>query len=89
VDPNSASIISNYIGNSTNMHPDFGNDPTYGIPFAVVDGTQNLVSINLGAYGDESDPDPMPVPANAPIEGGSSSSGDRHVLALNKGNCFL
>jgi hypothetical protein len=65
VDPNSASIISNYIGNSTNMHPDFGNDPTYGIPFAVVDGTQNLVTINLGAYGDESHPGPMPVPANA------------------------
>jgi hypothetical protein len=89
VDPNSASIISNYIGNSTNMHPDFGTDPTYGIPFVVVDGTQKLVGINLGAYGDESDPGPMPVPANAPVEGGSASTGDRHVLALNKGNCFL
>ena len=89
VDPNSTSIISNYIGNSTNMHPDFGTDPTYGIPFVVVDGTQNLVSINPGAYGDESDPGPMPIPANAPVEGGSSSTGDRHVLVLNKGNCFL
>lgn len=89
VDPNSASIISNYIGDSTNMHPDFGTDPTYGIPFVVVDGTQNLVSINLGAYSAESDPGPMPVPANAPVEGGSSSTGDRHVLVLNRGNCFL
>jgi hypothetical protein len=89
VDPNSASIISNYIGNSTNMHPDFGTDPTYGIPFVVVNGTQNLVNINLGAYSDESDPGPMPVPANAPVEGGSSSTGDRHVLVLNNGNCFL
>jgi len=89
VDPNSASIISNYIGNSTNMHPDFGTNPTYGIPFVVVDGTQNLVNINLGTYGDESDPGPMPVPGNAPVEGGSSSTGVRHVLVLNKGNCFL
>ena len=31
----------------------------------------------------------MPVPANAPVEGGSSSTGDRHVLVLDNGNCFL
>ncbi len=31
----------------------------------------------------------MPVPANAPVEGGSSSSGDRHVLVLDNANCFL
>jgi hypothetical protein len=88
-DPNSASIISNYIGSSTNVHPDFGTDPTYGIPFIVVDGSQNLVAVNLGAYGGESDPGPMPIPSNAPIEGGSSSTGDRHVLVLDKDNCFL
>jgi hypothetical protein len=89
VDPNSSTLISNYIGNSTHVHPDFGTNPTYGIPFIVVSGSQNLVTVNLGAYGDESDPGPMPVPANAPVEGGSSSSGDRHVLVLNTGNCFL
>ena len=88
VDPNSASIISNFVG-AVNLHPDFGADPTYGIPYIVVDGTQALVNINLQAYGSESDPGPMPVPASAPVEGGSSSSGDRHVLVLDKGNCFL
>jgi hypothetical protein len=88
VDPNSASIISNWVG-SVNVHPDFGSDPTYGIPYVVVDGSQSLVDINLQAYGDESDPGPMPVPANAPVEGGSSSTGDRHVLVLDNGNCFL
>jgi len=31
----------------------------------------------------------MPIPANAPVEGGSSSTGDRHVLVLNNANCFL
>ena len=88
VDPNSNSIISNWVG-SVNVHPDWGTDPTYGIPYVVVDGTQPLVKVNLQAYGDESDPGPMPVPANAPVEGGSSSTGDRHVLVLDNGNCFL
>jgi len=88
VDPNSNSIITNWVG-SVNVHPDWGNDPTYGIPYVVVDGKQPLVGINLGAYGGESDAGPMPVPGNAPVEGGSSSSGDRHVLVLDNGNCFL
>ncbi len=88
LDPNSSSIISNWVG-SVNVHPDWGNDPTYGIPYVVVDGNQSLVNVNLGAYGDEGDPGPMPVPSNAPVEGGSSSTGDRHVLVLDNGNCFL
>lgn len=88
VDPNSNSIISNWVG-SVNVHPDWGTDPTYGIPYVVVDGNQPLVQVNLQAYGDESDPGPMPIPANAPVEGGSSSTGDRHVLVLDNGNCFL
>jgi len=88
VDPNSNAIMANWVG-SVNVHPDWGNDPTYGIPYVVVDGKQPLVNVNLNAYGDESDPGPMPVPPNAPIEGGSSSDGDRHVLVLDNGNCFL
>jgi hypothetical protein len=88
VDPNSTSIVSNWVG-SVNVHPDWGNDPTYGIPYVVVNGSQALVNVNLQAYGDESDPGPMPVPATAPVEGGSSSTGDRHVLVLDNGNCFL
>ena len=88
VDPNSNTLIGNWVG-SVNVHPDWGNDPTYGIPYVVVSGSQSLVNVNLGAYGGESDPGPMPVPASAPIEGGSSSTGDRHVLVLDNGNCFL
>jgi hypothetical protein len=88
IDPNSNTIISNWVG-SVNVHPDWGNDPTYGIPYVVVNGSQSLVNVNLGAYGGESDPGPMPVPASAPVEGGSSSTGDRHVLVLDNGNCFL
>ena len=88
VDPNSNTIITNWVG-PVNLHPDWGTDPTYGIPYVVVDGTQALVNVNLGAYPSESDPGPMPVPSSAPVEGGSSSTGDRHVLVLDNGNCFL
>ena len=91
VDPNSDAII-NFIGPSIGMHPDFGaglyGGSTIGIPYMVVGSSQNTVSINFTAYGDESDPGPMPIPANAPIEG-APNPGDQHVLVIDNGNCFL
>jgi hypothetical protein len=48
-----------------------------------------LVNINWTAYGDESDPGPYPVPTAAPIEGGPTSDGDRHVLVVRQGECKL
>jgi len=39
---------------------------------------------NFTAYGSESDPGPYPVPRNAPIEGGPKSSGNRHVLVIDR-----
>ncbi len=93
VDSNSAAIIS-YIGASDPVHPDFGsgeyNGSSIGIPYIVVDSSQAPVMINFTAYGDESDPGPMPVPASAPIEGyPDPGSGDRHVLVLDNSNCWL
>jgi hypothetical protein len=93
VDPNSAAII-NFIGTTDPVHPDFGsgeyNGSSIGIPYIVVDATQAPVTINFTAYGDESDPGPMPVPANAPIEGyPNPGTGDRHVLVLDNSNCWL
>jgi hypothetical protein len=68
VDANSAAII-NFIGPSIGMRPDFGSGQyqgsNIGIPYVVVGGTQTPVSINFTAYGDESDPGPMPVPTAA------------------------
>ena len=40
-------------------------------------------------YADESDPGPYPIPPNAPIEGGPTSSGDRHVLVVDRDACRL
>jgi hypothetical protein len=92
VDPNSDAII-NFIGGSVTMHPDFGagtyNGSTLGIPYVIVSGSP-FVKINFTAYGDESDPGPMPIPANAPIEGyPQPGDGDRHVLVLDRDNCWL
>ena len=67
------------------LHPDFGSNPTYGIPYTVVPKSQPFVPITFDAYGDESNPGPYPVPLNAPVESG----GDRHVLVVDTGNCHL
>src|SRR5262245_20736259 len=91
VDPNSANLIAS-IGLNTGLHPDFGtvyNGAPNGIPYIVVAGAQAPVPINWTAYGDESDPGPYPVPANAPIEGGANSNGDRHVLVIDRDNWKL
>jgi hypothetical protein len=92
VDPNSSAIIS-FIGESTPLHPDFGSGlyagQSIGIPYIVESGAP-FVTINYTAYFSESDPGPMPVPRNAPIEGyPAPGDGDRHVLVLDRDNCWL
>jgi len=93
VDANSANII-NFIGSTVTLHPDFGagtfHNQTLGIPYQVVAGTQAKVTVKLGAFFDESDPGPEPIPSNALIEGyPKPGTGDRHVLVLEKDGCWL
>jgi hypothetical protein len=71
------------------LHPDWGSPREYGIPFMVVDNSTPRVAINFTDYPDESDPGPMPIPPNAPVEGGDDANGDRHVLIINKDECKL
>jgi hypothetical protein len=92
VDPNSENYI-NFIGTSTPLHPDFGSGlyggQSIGIPY-IVESASPLVKVSFTAYGSESDPGPMPIPSNAPIEGyPKPGSGDRHVLVLDRDNCYL
>jgi hypothetical protein len=90
VDPNSDALIAS-IGLTTGLHPDFGTvweGAPIGIPYVVVAGTQGRVPVTFD-YADESDPGPYPIPSNAPIEGGASSSGDRHILVLDRDNWKL
>jgi hypothetical protein len=90
VDPNSDALIAS-IGRDRRLHPDFGtayDGHPWGIPYVVVSGTQPKVPIEF-EYKAESDPGPYPVPADAPIEGGPKSEGDRHVLVLDRDHWIL
>ncbi|MBI3782217.1 MAG: hypothetical protein HY270_02330 [Deltaproteobacteria bacterium] len=86
VDPSSDTYVGaiNGIGGQL-VHPDFGSFSGYGIPYVVVPSSQAMVPITFVDYGDESDPGPYPIPANAPVEGGS----DHHVLVVRQGECKL
>ena len=90
-DSNSSAYIA-AIGSSKIVHPDFGSGTwgggPIGIPYSIVAGSQARVRINFD-YADESDPGPYPLPPDVPIEGGSASTGDRHVLVLDRDNCTL
>ncbi|HVN81798.1 MAG TPA: hypothetical protein VMW38_22625 [Terriglobia bacterium] len=88
VDPNSANYLASMNASFKHLHPDFGSNPTYGIPYTLVPGTQPKVPMSFD-YADESDPGPYPFPSEAPIEGGSGSTGDRHVLVVDTGHCLL
>jgi hypothetical protein len=95
LDPRSNDYI-NSIGANTGLHPDFGTfylGAPIGIPYVVVPASQPTVPISYipppNGYEDESDPGPMPIPPDAPVEGGNASTGDRHVLVLRQGECKL
>lgn len=89
---NSANFIAS-IGSTGTLHFDFGaglyGGRPIGIPYIVVPGSQPYIPVNFTKYGDESDAGPYPIPPNAPIEGGSQSSGDRHVIVVDSGTCKL
>lgn len=84
VDPRSAQYIAS-IGDAAHLHPDFGANPEYGIPYAVVGPRQRKVPIRFSEYGEESDPGPYPVPTTAAVERGE----DRHLLVAQEGSCRL
>ena len=86
----SARLISS-IGSDTTLHPDFGtvyNGAPNGIPFAVVSRHTRRAPVHF-QYADESDRGPYPLPANVPIEGGRRSTGDRHVIVVDRDSCRL
>ena len=70
--------------NMAHLHPDFGSDPSYGIPYNVVGSGQPKLSVGFD-YADDSDPGPYPIPPNPLVEAGS----DRHILIVDKDACTL
>jgi hypothetical protein len=109
VDASSAGFIS-FINNGgmRRLHPDLGGEvspgsvETYGMPYAVVDGTQPRLIVDFVLYGDESDGVGVPfypIPAEAItqphwIEGGEPGnvdrrSRDRHLLIVDRDRNWL
>jgi hypothetical protein len=80
------------IGPTKGLHADFGsglyNGAPIGIPYTTVPGTQIKYPATF-TYASESEPGPYAIPLNAPIEGGSQSTGDRHALSIETDNCLL
>jgi hypothetical protein len=91
VHPSSSTWVST-IGAGSPLHPDFGsgtyNGGPIGIPYVTVPGTQTKYPATF-LYQSESDTGPYAIPLNAPIEGGSASTGDRHVISADINNCIL
>ncbi len=80
------------IGSTGRLKADFGSGlwagGPIGIPYVKIPPTQPFVPITFD-YDDESDPGPYPIPADAPIEGGPASTGDRHILVIDQQHCRL
>jgi hypothetical protein len=89
--PNSAAIVRS-IGTGKGLKADFGSGRyegrPIGIPYTTVSKKQKRVRVTFD-YSDESDKGPYPIPPKAPIEGGSSADGDRHVIVVDRDRCKL
>jgi hypothetical protein len=86
---NSAALIAS-IGRNDPVHPDFGsglyNGEPIGIPYTVVSSATRKVPVSF-QYASESDKGPYPLPRGVPIEGGYGSTGDRHVIVVDRSTC--
>ncbi len=87
VDPHSAQYLAEMNpSGTTHLHPDFGSDLSYGIPYNVDDlAPAAYQPIDFVDYPDQSDKGPYPIPAKPLIEAGS----DRHMLIVDSKNCVL
>lgn len=81
-----------HLGNSASAHADFGSGKwdgaPIGIPWVKVSSRTKKRRVSF-EYADESDRVRYPIPKNAPIEGGRRSSGDRHVIMVDRTKCKL
>ncbi len=91
VHPRSDEIVQS-IGRAQGLHPDFGSGryegSRIGIPYEVVPRDQERVPVSF-RYENEADPGPYPIPPDVPVEGGRDSTGDRHVIVVDKARCNL
>ena len=91
VDRHSAAWLANMSAGSTFLHPGYGpggGDSPYGIPWQIAPAHTQFVHLRF-LYASESDRGPYPFSARTPIEGGTSSTGDRHALMVDPATCVL
>ncbi len=78
------------IGLDSPVHPDFGSGrydgEPIGIPYTIVSSRTHRVPVHF-TYASESDRRRYPLPPHVAIEGGSSSTGDRHVIVVDRDSC--
>ena len=88
---NSDEIVRS-IGANGSVHADFGSGlwegAPIGIPITVVGKKQKKSRVSF-EYADESDRGPYPIPRSVKIEGGRSSTGDRHAIIVDRSSCRL
>ena len=88
---NSDEIVRS-IGANGSVHADFGSGlwegAPIGIPITVVGKKQKKTRVSF-EYADESDRGPYPIPRSVKIEGGRSSTGDRHAIIVDRSSCRL
>jgi len=74
------------------LHPDFGpsygDGPDFGLPITVVKHSHRRVRVRF-QYSDESDRVRYPFGRDTLIEGGRTSSGDKHAIVVDRGVCRL
>jgi hypothetical protein len=73
------------LGGNQAVHPDFGGNGHYGIPYTTVGRDQRRVKVNVTSYPEQSDFGRAPIPPGAPVEEGS----DSHVLVVQRRRCVL
>jgi hypothetical protein len=88
VDPDSDRYMRGMNADREKLHPDFGSNPAYGIPWFTVARRAPRATMQF-KYDEESDPGPYPFPDDAPVEGGPDADGDRHVIAIDREECKL
>lgn len=80
------------IGLNAPVHADFGSGRwegrPIGIPYTTVSRRQKRVPVSFD-YSDESDRGRYPIPRGVPVEGGRGSTGDRHVIVVDRDRCKL
>jgi hypothetical protein len=92
VNARSAAWLS-HLSPTRKLHPDFGpsygaQSVPYGIPITYVTGTHAKSFVHF-RYASESDRAPYPLGSDTRIEGGQTTSGDRHALVVDRSSCRL